>query len=397
MSNNLFPSFSHRHYKSILPYLQDDSNTSAIEVNYYLRYPDRFKMLKGNLISPSEWKNDPEDQEEVLEDNEYFESTLQIKSVHYIHQLVFEWFDLIIDQNKSVDVFLFENTPYVPNDDNLIIFDTGKVQIYLSPSIIEFLLKKDHTRIYFPFSRTLHVAFDIQLSLDNKMISMQNSMIARANHPLDFFMEWILKFRFWGIGRLSAVLSGLKIESDYRQIRKSFNFFFEHTMEVLERPNISEPRIKSCFRKFSFFPSTFGPMMMIFAIGNYIEKNNLEEYREHLEKILSSHKSPSVADLIPLYKIGISLEVEEWFDLLTTSWKDYAAILDMDHIRALKVLLFRDPFNYEDENISTLLDNLKLSSFNGKNEDFNLIDIVGIEYVNQNDTRTRLRLLANSW
>lgn len=397
MLNSLFPSFSHRHYKSILPYFQDDSDTLAINVNYYLRYPELFEMLKGDLISPSEWKNDSEDQEEVWEDNEYFESKLQIKSVHYIHQLVFEWFDLIFDQNRSVDVFLFESSPYLSYDDDLINLDTDKIQIYLSPFIIEFLLKKDHTRMYLPFFQSLHPAFDIQFSLDNKMISMQNSMIAKANHPLDFFMEWILKYRFWGIGRLSAVLSGARIESDFRQIRKALKDFFDHAIEVLDKPNISEARVKSCIANYLFYPARYGPMMMIFAIGNYIEKNNLREYRGHLESIISSHKSPSVADLIPLYKIGTSLEVEEWFNLLTSPWKDHAAILDMNQVSALKILLFREPFNYEDENISTLMENLKLSSLNSRSGDFNLNDLVGVEYVNQNDTRTRLRLLANSW
>jgi hypothetical protein len=322
----------------------------SIPTKYFIGDEKAYERVKSQQIPLSQlpWFvsgefEDNEEQEHFksMTDDDYFLHTVRVKCVSFIQKLQYKWFDLIKSSKKTVDVYLFAQSPLQCGEECAFGQSLdGNLRIFVSASLIEKLLDKFKYRTHICPSLMVQPEFDLLFGLDFKMIPWRAGLA--HEHPKGFtelWMFWLWTLRNQGLARFAALNTGAGIEMAPYKIRLSLEKLMKELIDGIENGDFSLRKFHDFIRKHRKYVREIAPQLMLHALKVYCDHGTPKGMAEILGKLNSSFEIYNDKILNKPFVYARKIEFDQFLEYLTLPTKDSPPMISEVLLRKLNRMM----------------------------------------------------------
>jgi hypothetical protein len=386
-----------------------ENKPDTIPTMYYIADVDGYEKVKARQkqLSQLSWfieRDFDEEEEEMylgMSDEEYFLSIAKNKAINFIQELQAKWFSLLKSSKKTVEVYLFGESPLRRQEEHFLGNDLkGNIQIYLSTELMEKLVESSQYRVHLPTALRLEPEFDLFMALDFKMFPWRKFLFDEV--PIRYsekWMHWLWTGRNQGIARFPALETGTTLEMNTFYIRNYLGELMQKLIYGLENNNMKLSKFHLFLNGQRAFLYQISPQLMLHAATVYFERHPSFALGNFLKTLRSSTYNYDHKDLIKVLLQSRKIDFHQWLEYLTLPTHDFPPMIQADVLKKLNRLsLSLDGKNsiFQEMLMEECQDRFQLKLSLQRDENFKH-PYTGVRVELNSSILSRFQVLAETW
>ncbi len=386
-----------------------ENKPDTIPTMYYMADVDGYEKVKARQqpLSQLSWfieKEFEEEEEEMylgMSDDEYFLSIAKNKAIHFIQELQAKWFSLLKSSKKTVEVYLFGESPLRRQEEHFLGNDLkGNIQIYLSTELMEKLIESSQYRVHLPTALSLEAEFDLFMALDFKMFPWRKFLFDEV--PIRYsekWMHWLWTGRNQGIARFPALETGTTLEMNPFYIRNYLGELMQKLIYRLEHNNMKLSKFHHFLNRQRPLLYQISPRLMLHAATVYHERHSSSALGNSLKTLKSSIHHHDHNDLIKIFLQSRKIDFDQWLAYLTLPTQDSPPMIQAAVLKKLnQILLSLDGKNsiFQEMLMGEYQDKFRLKLSLKRDENF-MHPYTGVRVELNSSILSRFQVLAETW